>query len=251
MTETSATELNVLFEDDYLLAIDKPSGLLVHPSPIERRAENAVALLREQRDFKAYTIHRLDRPTSGVLLFAKDPVTARAMSEQFAARETEKTYLCVCRGYTDAEGVIDYPLKEELDKAADKFANPDQPAKDAVSIYRTLGHAELDVPSGNFATSRYSLVEVRPKTGRKHQIRRHMKHIFHPIIGDTKHGDGHHNRIFRDKFDLQRLLLLATRLEFTHPHTGDRICITAEPGEWERSLFAELGWADVALTTGS
>ncbi len=242
------TELNVLFEDDYLLAIDKPSGLLVHPSPIERRAENAVALLREQRDFKAYTVHRLDRPTSGVLLFAKDPVTARAMSEQFAARQTQKTYLCVCRGHTPDEGVIDYPLKEELDKVADKLANPDQVAKDAVSAYRTLGHAELDIPSGKFLTSRYSLVEVKPETGRKHQIRRHMKHIFHPIVGDTRHGDGHHNRIFRDKYDLQRLLLMATRLEFCHPQNGEQITVVAEPGEWEQSLFACLGWQDVELT---
>ncbi|WP_261841003.1 pseudouridine synthase [Aliamphritea ceti] len=242
------TELNVLYEDDYLLAIDKPSGLLVHPSPIERRAENAVTLLREQRNFKAYTIHRLDRPTSGVLLFAKDPVTARAMCEQFAERGTEKTYLCVCRGYTEPAGVIDYPLKEELDKLADKFANADQEAKEAISAYRTLGQVELEIPSGKFSTSRYSLVEVKPRTGRKHQIRRHMKHIFHPIVGDTRHGDGRHNTLFREHFDLQRLLLLATDLSFRHPHTGNLMTVSAAPGQWEQSLFAKLGWQQLITT---
>lgn len=235
-------DLKVLFEDTHYFAIDKPSGLLVHPSPIERRAPNAVALMREQFGFKAYTVHRLDRPTSGVLIFAKSSEAAHRLNLCFAQREVQKTYLCVCRGYTEEQGTIDYPLKEILDKVADKMANPDKPAKEAVSDYRRLATVELPIPVGKYPASRYSLVEVKPKTGRKHQIRRHLKHLSHPLIGDTKHGDGRHNLLFREHFGLDRLLLMATQLTFVHPFTGQPVTINAPVTAWVDELFSQFGW---------
>ena len=240
--------LKLLFEDEHYFAIDKPSGLLVHPSPIERRAPNAIALIREQLGIKAYTIHRLDRPTSGVLLFAKNSEAAHKMNLRFAEREVQKTYHCVCRGYVPEEGVIDYPLKEILDKVADKMANPNKPAKDAVSNYKRLGTVELPIPVGRYPAARYSLVEVKPKTGRKHQIRRHLKHIAHPLVGDTKHGDGRHNTLFREHFGLDRLLLMATELAFEHPYTAEQINIKAPVTPWIDQLFNQLGWEGLYLS---
>lgn len=234
--------INILFEDEHYFAIDKPAGLLVHPSPIERRATNAIALIREQMGIKAYTVHRLDRPTSGVLIFAKSSEAANKLNLCFAERRVQKTYLCVCRGYTEAQGVIDHPLKEIIDKVSDKRTTPDKPAKEAVSEYRRLGTVELPVPVGNYATARYSLVEVKPKTGRQHQIRRHLKHLFHPLVGDTKHGDGKHNTLFRNNFGLDRLLLMATKLEFIHPYSGQPIVIEAPVTTWVDQLFIEFGW---------
>ncbi|GGK82111.1 pseudouridine synthase [Amphritea balenae] len=234
--------INILFEDEHYFAIDKPSGLLVHPSPIERRAPNAIALIREQLGIKAYTVHRLDRPTSGVLIFAKSSEAAHKLNLCFAERQIKKTYHCVCRGYTPEEGVIDHPLKEILDKVADKRADPNKPPKDAVSEFRRLGTVELPIAVGRYDSARYSLVEVKPKTGRKHQIRRHLKHIFHPLVGDTKHGDGRHNTLFRDEFGLERLLLMASKLEFQHPFTHEQIVIEAPVTPWVDQLFTQLGW---------
>ncbi len=234
--------ITIIYEDEYYFAIDKPAGLLVHPSPIERRATNAIALIREQMGIKAYTVHRLDRPTSGVLIFAKNPESANKLNLCFAERQVQKTYLCVCRGYTEEQGLIDYPLKEIIDKVADKNANPNKPAKEAVSEFRRLGTVELPIPVSKYPAARYSLVEVKPKTGRKHQIRRHLKHIFHPLVGDTQHGDGKHNKLFREHFGLDRLLLMATRLEFIHPFTGQAVEIHAPVSPWVDQLFREFGW---------
>jgi len=244
-------EIKVLFEDEHYIAIDKPSGLLVHPSPIERRAPNAVALMREQLELKAFTVHRLDRPTSGVLIFAKHSEAANRLNLCFANRQVQKTYLCVCRGYTEEEGVIDYPLKEIIDKVADKMANPNKPAKDAISHYRRLGTVELPIPVGKYPVARYSLVEVKPKTGRKHQIRRHLKHLFHPLVGDTKHGDGKHNALFRTEFGLDRLLLMATELSFVHPYTNESITISAPVTPWVDQLFTDFGWQGLYPTPES
>ena len=148
------------------------------------------------------------------------------------------------RGYTDEQGVIDYPLKEQLDKIADKYADQDKPAQDAVSNYRRLATVEIDMPVGRYEKSRYSLVEVKPETGRKHQIRRHMKHIFHPIAGDTKHGDNKHNKALRERYDLQRLMLMARDLSFTHPISNETMEFTAPLDDYCSELFAEFGWSE-------
>lgn len=238
------SELDILFEDDHLIAINKPSGLLVHPSWIAPRGTpNLASMLKVYFEGGSpYTIHRLDRPTSGVILFGKNKEVAQKMNLIFAEREVSKTYLCMCRGYTPEADTIDYALKEQLDKIADKHANQDKEAQEAVSHYRRLGTVELDIPIGRYDKSRYSLVEVKPETGRKHQIRRHMKHIFHPIAGDTKHGDNKHNKMLKQNFDLQRLMLMATNIRFTHPITHEFMDITAPVDSYCDELFAGFGW---------
>lgn len=221
--------LELIYQDEYLVAINKPSGLLVHRSLIDKHeTQFAVQLLRDQIGQKVYPAHRLDRPTSGVLLFALDSATARAIGEQFTQGQIQKTYLALVRGYTAAEGIIDYALKEELDAIADAQAELNKPAQPALTHYRTLEQFELPFASGKHATSRYSLAELQPKTGRKHQLRRHLKHIFHPIVGDTTHGDGKQNQLFREHFGCERLLLHAQTLKVRHPKTAAVLTLQAE-----------------------
>lgn len=238
------SELDILFEDEYLIALNKPSGLLVHPSWIAPRGTpNLASMLKEYfAGGSPYTIHRLDRPTSGVILFGKTKEVAQAMNLQFAERQVHKTYLCMVRGYVQEQGTIDYALKEQLDKIADKHANQDKEPQSAVSHFRCLAQAEIDMPLGRYEKSRYSLVEVKPETGRKHQIRRHMKHIFHPIVGDTKHGDNKHNKALRQRFGLDRLMLMATELSFQHPQSKQILQITAPIDQQSADIFCQLGW---------
>ncbi len=236
--------LDIIYQDDDLIAVNKPSGLLVHPSWIApKKTPNLVySLSRYFRGAPVYTIHRLDRATSGVIVFAKNKETAQKMNQLFSERQVQKTYLCVTRGFTPEEGIIDYPLKPIYDKKADPFADPDKPAKEAVSAFKRLGTVELPIPVGKYPCARYSLVEVKPKTGRKHQIRRHMKHIFHPLIGDTNYGEGRHNRLFREHLDSRRMLLMATELTFNHPTTGEALTLRAPVSFNVAQLFDRLGW---------
>ncbi len=235
--------LSILHHDPSLIAISKPPGLLVHRSAIDRHeTRNAMTLLRDQIGRPVFPVHRLDKPTSGVLLFALDSDTARLMGRLFAENHINKTYLAVVRGHTAAADTIDYPLVEEPDKLTDALAMPDKPAQSAVTHYERLAATELPYPVGRYPTCRYSLLKVTPATGRKHQIRRHMKHIFHPVIGDTTHGDGRHNRFFREQLDCPRLLLAATHLSFYHPHSGLPVEIHAPPDRTFNALLERLGW---------
>jgi len=235
-------ELTILYRDDWLVAIDKPAGMLVHRSMIDRHETRfAMQILRDQLGQRVWPLHRLDKPTSGVLLFGLSQETARQMGERISNRDTLKQYLAVVRGYTDEHGVIDYPLKEELDKISDKQADKGKAAQEAVTAYDRLATVELPYAVGRYPTARYSLLSVTPQTGRKHQIRRHMKHIFHPIVGDTTHGDGRHNQLFRGRFDCRRLLLMASRLTFTHPVTGRQVSIEASPDAPFRRAISLFG----------
>jgi tRNA pseudouridine65 synthase len=235
-------ELAVLYRDDDLVAVDKPAGLLVHRSGIDRfETRFALQLVRDQLGRHVYPVHRLDKPTSGTLLFALNPEAARRLTEAFARRRVRKTYLALVRGFTDGQGLIEYPLKEELDKMTDADADRDKAARTAVTEYRRLGAVELPFAVGRYRNSRYSLIEARPQTGRKHQIRRHLKHIFHPVIGDTTHGEGRHNRFFRSHFDCHRLLLAATELVFAHPFTGREIVVTAPLNGVFATVIEHLG----------
>jgi len=219
--------LEIIYRDQQLIAINKPSGLLVHRSWLDSRAtEFAVQKLRDQIGQHVYPVHRLDRGTSGVLLFLLDKSYATTLMEQFAEQRTEKRYLAVVRGYIGS-GRLDYALKKKLDKIADKHAGPDNEPQPAVTDYHGVAHCELPIAVRPYPQSRYSLVELRPKTGRRHQLRRHLKHLCHPIIGDTTHGDGKHNKMFRDEFASRRLLLHAEYLAFSHPLTGDKVEIRA------------------------
>ncbi len=221
-------ELEIVYRDEYYIAINKPSGLLVHRSPIDRHETRfAVQMLRDQIGQYVYPLHRLDKPTSGVLFFALDKESANLVSQAFKDNSVKKTYIAAVRGYTDDEGVVDHALKEKLDKIADKDSRDDKEAQEAISHYKTLAKAELDFSVGRYDKVRYSLVELKPKTGRKHQIRRHMKHISHHLLGDTKYGRGEHNKLIRKEFNCHRMLLHASQLQFYHPYLKNDITIKA------------------------
>lgn len=229
--------LPVLFQDEHYVAIDKPPGLLVHRTALAEAETYALQALRRQLKRRVYPVHRLDRPTSGVLLFGLSPEAAQAACALFERREVEKRYLAVVRGYAEAELEVDYPLCEEDDG---------RPPQEALTRFRSLARVELPIATGRYATSRYSLLEALPETGRKHQIRKHCHHIFHPIVGDTTYGEGRHNRLFRNEYGVARLMLMARRLCLRHPYTGAALDIAAGfDAEWIRVLNA-FGWERAA-----
>jgi tRNA pseudouridine65 synthase len=217
--------LEILFQCEHLVAINKPNGLLVHRSPIASDAAIfAVQLLRDQLGRKVYPVHRLDRKTSGVLLFALDESTNSDMQRKFMDGEIGKTYHAIVRGYTPDTGTIDYPLKRD-----------DGVTQDAVTYFETLMRTEVPFAVGKHPTSRYSLVKLNPATGRMHQLRKHMAHILHPIIGDRPHGCNKQNRFFKEHLDMMQMMLHAVSLEFEHPVTRQRMTIDAPyPAEFSR-----------------
>jgi tRNA pseudouridine65 synthase len=241
--------LPLLYQDAHLVAVNKPSGLLVHPSIIDRgELESAMQLVRNQLAKWVYPIHRLDKATSGVLVFALNKETARRMMRSFMDGNVSKSYLAVVRGFTGERDRIDHPLKERWDKMAGRHEGRDIPGKAAVTEYRRLATVELPHPVGRYSTARYSLIQAAPLTGRNHQIRRHMKHIFHPVVGDTTYGDGEQNDFFRSRFQCRRLLLHAQEIAFPHPIDGRRLLIRAPLDRTFGSLLEALHWDAVVLS---
>lgn len=240
--------LHILYRDQHCIAVNKPAGMLVHRSWLDRHETRFVMqTLRDQIGRRVYPVHRLDRPTSGVLLFALDSESANHLTQQFTEKTVRKTYWAVVRGYLHGEGRIDYPLKEEADKIADPFADPNKPAQPAVTDYRCLAQTEQPFQSAaRYPTSRYSWVELTPHTGRKHQLRRHMKHIFHPIIGDTTHGDNAQNRAVAAHTGTARLMLHARTLAFDSPENGHRISVCADTDEAWQQLALAFGWHNLS-----
>jgi tRNA pseudouridine65 synthase len=246
----SGGELAVLYRDDHLVAVNKPAGLLVHRSPIDpRETRFALQLVRDILGRRVYPVHRLDRATSGVLLFALSPDTARLLGASFTDGRMSKEYLAVVRGSLDDEGVIDHPLAEVADRFLPR-SESDGTARDAVTRYRRLATVELPFAVGRYATSRYSLAAASPVTGRRHQLRRHFKHLFHPVIGDTRYGEGRHNRFFREEFGCGRLLLHARELTFDHPVTGAPLSLSAPLDETFTALLDRLGWREAVYHSG-
>jgi len=262
--------LEILYRDDWLVAIHKPSGLLVHRSPIAAHEERfAVQLLRDQLSRRVYPAHRLDRGTSGVLLFALDREVARTLAQRFEAQAVDKRYLAVVRGHPPEHGVIDHALVRRLDAvevrsgkgAGARDALPedvddsDAPeaaepvAQPARTRFRRLATVELPHAVDRYPSSRYALVELFPETGRRHQLRRHLKHIAHPIIGDATYGKGRHNRLFQALFGSQRLLLACTRLALAHPVTERALEIEAPVAEDFAAVLAALGWQTAQRNT--
>ncbi|MEK6745085.1 MAG: pseudouridine synthase [Nitrospirota bacterium] len=238
--------LPVLYQDEQLVAVNKPSGLLVHRSAIDRyETEIAMQIVRDQLGRWVYPLHRLDKSTSGALVFALDRETARAMTRSFADAMVFKRYLAVVRGFTGEGDRIDHPLQDR-GKMTGQEKSGDAPGRPSVTEYRRLATVELREPVGRYATARYSLVAAAPLTGRTHQIRRHMKHIFHPVVGDTTYGDGKQNEFFRRKFNCRRLLLHASAIEFIHPGTGRRLSIHAPLDHTFDALLQALQWDTVA-----
>ncbi|MEI8631805.1 tRNA pseudouridine(65) synthase TruC [Vibrio sp. PP-XX7] len=236
--------LEILYHDQNLIAVNKPAGMLVHRSWLDRHETQFVMqTLRDQIGQYVFPLHRLDRPTSGVLMFALSSEVAAQVAPMFANHMMEKTYHAIVRGWIDQPAVLDYPLKEELDKIADKYASTEKEAQSAITAYRPIAQVEVPYSTGRFPTSRYGLVEMKPQTGRKHQLRRHMHHLSHPIIGDTTHGDGKQNRLFREHYDCRRLLLHATSLQFVHPFTAESVLVQAPFDDiWQR-LMREFAWS--------
>lgn len=238
--------LQLIHRDTHLLAVHKPAGLLVHRSPIDRHeTEFALQYARELNDGEhVYPIHRLDRPTSGLLLFARDPDTASALGQVLMAGEIQKTYLAMVRGWIPESGLIDEPLR---DKAIDRRDTSEQVMREARTRYRRLAVTEIPVAIEGYASSRYSLVELQPETGRQHQLRRHLQHISHPIIGDTNYGRTRHNHYFAERFGGGRLMLAATALRFRHPATGEAMTLTAAPEQSFLNVLSIFGEALLSL----
>jgi tRNA pseudouridine65 synthase len=214
------------------VAVNKPHGLLVHRSAIAAdTSEFAVQILRDQIGLKVYPVHRLDRKTAGVLLFALTGEMNRLMQMQFQEGQVEKNYHAVVRGFTPDRLEIDYPLKRD-----------DGLVQDAFTAFETIKKVELELPFGQHATSRYSLVDLHPTTGRMHQLRKHMAHIFHPIIGDRPHGCNKQNKFFKEHFKMDVMLLHAIKLRFTHPGTGKLIEISGDYQPEFKRMLHELSF---------
>ena len=237
--------LEILYQDEWLVAVNKPSGWLVHRSWLDRHETVFVMqTVRDQIGQHVFTAHRLDKPTSGVLLMGLSSEVGRLLSLQFEQHQMQKTYHAVVRGWLESSGTLDYPLVEELDKIADKHGTEARTAQPAVTDYQSLATVEMPVGIGRYPTSRYSLVELAPKTGRKHQLRRHMSHLRHPIIGDSAHGDLRQNRGAAEHFGANRLMLHASSLALTHPVTGEPLLLRAGlDGVWQ-NLMNQFGWQD-------
>ncbi len=232
--------LDILYKDDHIVAINKPAGLLVHRSKSARQeSEAAMILLRDQINQWVYPVHRLDRPTSGVLLFALCPTSARALSETFISHEVTKKYQAIVRGYAPNEMTVDYPLKEEIDPIF-KIKNTNRDPQSAKTIIKLLAKAELPICVDKYPTSRYSLVEAIPITGRRHQIRRHLRHLNHPIIGDINHGSGVHNKFFETEYKVRKMLLSCTELTLPHPIENKPLTIKAPLPPYFQTLTKTL-----------
>lgn len=231
--------IEILFEDQYCIAVHKPNNVLVHHSYYSRniKDDSLLQLLRKQMvNSNFYPVHRLDRKTSGVILLAKDKTYVSKFQDLFTSDAIQKKYYALVRGFCDANGQIDSPVK-----------NPDTGVyKEALTVYKTISQITLNIPVKPYENSRYSVLEFQPKTGRMHQLRKHANKIAHPIIGDHKYGNRHHNQMFEANFDLDLLFLHAHSLSFTHPFTDENLCITKKTPSFWNTFFKAVNW-DISL----
>lgn len=243
------TPISVIYRDEDLVVVHKPSGLLVHPTRQDRHTRGSLMQqLRDQLGQWVYPVHRLDKQTSGLLIMALHQDAARTLSAAFAAREVEKTYQAVVRGYIEDEALIDYPLPYLWDRKTAPLGRADKAPQSAQTRYERWGKVELPFPVGRYETARFSWVALYPLTGRNRQLRRHMKHIFHPIIGDKKHGDHRQNRFMASYLETTDLLLQATRLAFKQPVSGKPLLIEQAPRGAFGAALERLGW-DLAIAS--
>ncbi len=244
-TGAATLSLRLLYDDAHLVVVDKPAGLLVHKSLLDKHeTQFLLQQLRDQTGDHLYPVHRLDKPTSGAIVFAKSAEVAAALKLQMDTQQATKEYLLVCRGYCPEAGVIDYALKPLND-----FKRPnrrqkylDKPAQEAITEYWRLATFELAAEIDKYPQSRFSLVRAQLKTGRKHQLRRHFKHLAHPIIGCPKYGKANYNRYFAEHLAVDRLLLHAHKLSFTHPVTQQLITVVATPNGHFQHLLERFDW---------
>jgi tRNA pseudouridine65 synthase len=229
------TPIEILYQDDALIVVNKPANLAVHRSKMVGNAEEfLIDLLRKQIGDSVYLAHRLDRATSGVLLVARNKEVAAALGEQFMGRHVYKKYLAVVRGWPEPdEGVIDYALPGSRETG---------PRREARTHYRRLAVIEVPIELGRYPQQRYALVLAEPESGRFRQIRKHLAHIHHPVIGDCQHGRGDHNRLYKQHFGCHRMLLHAWQLRFAHPVSGAAMSIEAPLDDAYASLLARFDW---------
>ena len=233
----SETPFPVLYEDASYIAINKPGGILVHRTSISEDTRFVLQLLRDQIGQRIYPIHRLDRATSGVLIFGKDKAAAGLLAAQFREKRVEKIYYAIIRGYVEESARIDYPISSERAKRA----------QEAVTYYRRVQQVELPFAVNRYPSSRYSLVRIQPETGRWRQIRKHFSHLRHPIIGDKKHGDIKHNKYFAQQWGIHHLLLHAYALQFQHPVLEENCRICAPFSEDFQKAMEVLKFPEIDL----
>lgn len=239
--------LDVLYADESLLAVHKPSGLFVHRTALDARVDDC--LLQRVRDHvggRVHAVHRLDRGTSGIVVFARSPEMAAAISAQFEAGSVGKRYLAIVRGHPPLSGCIDHPLVP-IDPDGNRLRH--LPAQSALTEFHRLAKVELPVEVERYRTSRYALLELRPQTGRRHQLRRHLKHLAHPIIGDATYGKGVHNRFVAAQTGVSRLLLTCIEMRFVHPASGAALAVTAALDADFRQVCWVFGWK-AAISSG-
>lgn len=237
-----ADDLRILYRDEHYVAVHKPAGLLFHRSPLDSlESRFLVQRLRDQIGQRVFPVHRLDKPTQGVVIFALDSDAASRLQTTFQESDVVKQYLAVVRGHLREEIAIDYPLRPPRDV---RSRRGDYPLREALTHIRPRRTIELPYAVRPYASARYCLVECLPRSGRRHQIRLHLKHLRHPIIGDANYGDGPHNRLFRDQLGIPGLLLAATELSFSHPYSGETLSIRAPIESPLREALQLPGWSD-------
>lgn len=221
--------IKIIYEDEYAIVVNKPNNFLIHQSHYARNIKETTLLefLEQQLGYQVYPAHRLDRKTSGIILLLKDKKHVAQFQELFTANAIQKTYYSISRGFSNLFGIIDSPVKNDDTGVY----------KDALTHYETVHTIELDIPVHPYSSSRYSLIKLSPKTGRMHQLRKHLNKISHPIVGDYKYGDRFHNRMFETEFNCEHLFLHAYSLEFTHPITKQKLLLKAcLPNDWVQML---------------
>lgn len=228
-------KIEILFEDETIVIVNKSNNVLIHNSYYARNIKDATLLeiLHKQLELNLYPVHRLDRKTSGLLILAKQKENVAVFQKLFNENEIQKTYIAIVRGFVTERLLINTPVK-----------NPDTLVyKDAETLCIPIKTIELNIPVHPYETSRYSLVELKPATGRMHQLRIHMNKISNPIVGDYKYGDRFHNRMFENEFNCQYLFLHAISLKFEHPITKEKMNVHAQvPKDWTE-IFNKFEWS--------
>jgi tRNA pseudouridine65 synthase len=225
-----ADPLRRVHEDERLLVVDKPAGLLVHRSALDARERDSVLdRLHHETGLRLWPVHRLDKGTSGTLVFARDVEAARLLGAAFESGRVAKRYLALVRGWPQAEGCIDRPLARDPERPS-----AGQATRPALTRWRVQARFEWPFAvDARHDSSRYALVEATPETGRRHQIRRHFKHLGHPLVGDGTHGKGAHNRAVASWLGVARLWLHAEAIVLPHPDDGRPLAVgAAAGGEW-------------------
>lgn len=232
-----AEKIPILYQDSSIIIVDKPAGLFIHPNQYTQNKPNCVNILGGIVQKKVLTCHRLDRRTSGAVVFALRKDAASHVTTQFKHKEVKKRYLALVRGYLDEEVYTNRPIKD--------FYSNEKKYLEAESKIRPLAHGSLPdnlVPEDmkDIRETRFSLVEVELYTGKTHQARSHLSALSHPVIGDNLHGDKRQNNLFQEVFHTEEMFLRSAFLEFLHPADKKTITVTLGPAKSWRPILEQL-----------